>query len=94
MARRASRIDDTQKEIVKRLRAFGCSVHVCSSIGDGYPDLCVGRGGTTFLLECKTGLGVLTEAQKKWHATWAGHAAIVRTPEEALNAVGIRFKQV
>ncbi len=72
------------------LRSFGCSVHVCSGVGEGFPDIVVGRGGTTFLLECKTGEGKLTKAQAVWHAEWAGQKAIVRTPEEALNAVGIR----
>ncbi len=91
MARRAARVDNTQKEIVEQLRSFGCSVHVLSSVGDGFPDLAVGRGGTTFLLECKTGAGVLTKDQAKWHLSWDGHAVIVRTPKEALNAVGIRF---
>ncbi len=94
MARRAARVDDTQKEIVKRLREVGCSVHVLSGVGDGFPDLAVGRGGTSYLLECKTGNGGLTKHQIAWHATWAGHSAIVRTPEEALNAVGIRFESV
>jgi hypothetical protein len=86
--RRAGRVDLTQPAIVKALRDIGASVQVLSAVGGGCPDLAAGHRGRTYFLECKTGEGgKLNEAQKKWHAKWAGHVAIVRTPEEAQLAV-------
>ena len=86
---RAAKIDRNQPEIVKALRQIGASVAITSGIGGGYPDLTVGFRGKTLLLECKTGSDQLNEAQKKWHAKWGGHVAIVRTPEQAqLEVIG------
>jgi hypothetical protein len=86
--RRAGRVDLTQSAIVKALRDIGASVQVLSAVGGGCPDLAAGYRGRSFLLECKTGKeGKLNAMQRDWHAKWAGHVAIVRTPEEAQLAV-------
>jgi len=84
---KAANVDNVQPEIVKALRAIGASVQVLSSVGRGVPDLLVGWRKKTFLLECKTGNGQLNTVQREWHAKWAGHVAVVRTPEEAQRAV-------
>ncbi len=93
----AKRTDSTQAEIIKTLRAAGCSVHDTSREGRGFPDLVVGRKGATFLLEVKRYLPSrrrkvtrLTEVQLVWHLNWQGHVAVVATPEEALAAVGLK----
>jgi hypothetical protein len=86
--RRAGRVDLSQSAIVKALRDIGASVQVLSAVGGGCPDLLAGWHGRCYLLECKTGKeGLRTDAQKKWHAKWSGHVAIVRTPEEAQLAI-------
>ena len=55
--------------------------------GKGRPDLLVGYRGVNFLLEVKGPKGALNEAQERYHAEWKGQIAVVRTPEEALEAV-------
>jgi len=81
--RQAGNIDSVQPAIVKALRKIGASVAITSGIGGGYPDLTVGYRGKTLLLECKTGNDQLNTAQQEFHAKWAGHIAVVRTPEQA-----------
>jgi len=50
--------------------------------------LAVGRGGKVYFLEVKTDNGKLTPAELEFQQMWRGHYAIVRTPEEALKAIG------
>lgn len=86
--RYAAKVDIAQPEIVAALRAAGCSV-----LFIGKPlDLLVGRAGITYLLECKSGEAKrddLTKPQKDFFRDWRGHAQVVCSPEEALQAVGI-----
>lgn len=86
---RRGKPDSTQAEIVDALRLCGCLVHITSMVGDGYPDIAVGRQGRTYLLELKTRVGRLSPVQRKWHQLWRGHVAVARSVEEALAAVGI-----
>jgi hypothetical protein len=65
----------------------GCSVTALDKTG--VPDLMVGRGGVTYLLECKSPVGKLTPDQVEWHRDWQGQVAIVRSVQEALQAVGL-----
>ena len=79
-------VDANQKEIVEALRKAGCSVFVASTVGKGFPDLIVGKGGRTVLVEIKTKKGKLTEDQVHFYENWKGSAIIiVRTIDEALN---------
>lgn len=87
--RRAAKTDKNQKEIVGALRMAGCTVTDLSAVGEGCPDLVVGRAGHNYLLEVKGPKGKLTEAQHEWRARWNGQCATVRTIAEALAAVGI-----
>lgn len=84
----AARTDANQKEIAKVLRAAGCSVVSLHRVGDGVPDLLVGRGGKNYLLEVKIEGRGLNDRQQDWHRTWGGQSAVVTTPEGALYAVG------
>jgi len=83
--------DANQPEIVRVLRAAGCSVEVLSPVArGGLPDLLVGRAGVSYLLEVKAPKGKLNERQERWALAWRGRpVAIVRTPEDALGAVGL-----
>ena len=86
---RRGKPDSTQAEIVAALRDCGCSVHVTSMVGDGYPDIAVGRQGRTYLLELKTRVGRLSPVQRVWHGHWRGHVAVLRSVDEAMKACGV-----
>lgn len=83
------RIDSNQREIVVALRKAGCGVQILASVGNGCPDLVAARAGKTVMLECKSRDGELTDDQERWHSRWPGAIAIVRTPAEALRAMGL-----
>lgn len=90
--RRAAKIDANQPEIVEAFRKAGCSVTPTHAAGKGFPDLCVGYRGKTYLCEIKDGSlswsrRVLTDAQVEWFDNWRGHAVVVETVEEALAMV-------
>ena len=85
----AAKTDANQQEIVDVLRQAGASVLVLSRVGQGCADLAAGIRGETFFLEVKTDKGKLTEDEQKFMDEWRGHYAIVRTPEEALRAIGV-----
>jgi hypothetical protein len=84
--------DSNEAEIKEALIQAGASV-VSLSIPNA-PDLLVGYGGedgngTTYLLEIKSKRGKLRIGQQYWADSWyGGPVAVVRTVEEALNAVG------
>lgn len=94
---RAAKVDANQSAIVAALRAAGCSVQSLARLGDGVPDLLVGRGGEQWLLEIKRPSGprggkggALTPDQIRWWQDWRGRRpVIVTTPQEALAAVGL-----
>lgn len=89
----AKRVDGNQRAIVDSLRQVGCSVLDLSPIGHGCPDLLVGHPATgrLRLLEVKNpqGKNRVNDLQRQWHEGWPGLVAIVRSPEEALRAMGI-----
>lgn len=87
--RRAAKVDTTQAAIVAALRRVGCSVQPLHQVGQGVPDLVVGRAGINYLIEAKTPGGKLTPDERRWHELWGGQVAIAATIEEALAAVGI-----
>ena len=91
--RRAAKTDRNQAEIVKALRAVGCSVQPLHAVGKGCPDILVGvpersavhsffRPRKNLILEIKDGAKSpserqLTPDQVKWHAAWRGAPVIV-----------------
>ena len=90
--RRAAKVDRNHAEIVRAFRQIGASVQDLSAVGKGCPDLAVGFRGMTFLVEVKDGMKFpsareLTADQKRWHAGWAGHAAVVNSVEDAVELV-------
>lgn len=89
-----SKSDKNAGEIVSALRAAGAVVRFIKGDFDiaGIPDVLVGHGGTTWLLELKVKGGRLSDAQKKFHAEWIGRGgplAVVHTIAEAFVAIGI-----
>ena len=88
------RSDLNQQLIVNTLRECGCLVESLSQVGNGVPDLLVWRQGNVYLLECKQKNGKLTPEQEHFHLRWKSKQIhVVRTTEEALNAVGISLEK-
>lgn len=81
------RRDANEKEIVEALRQVGCSVRTLSA--KGLPDILCAMRGKNFLLEVKGKNGKLTPAQEETIRNWMGEIHVVRTPEEALKAIGL-----
>lgn len=86
---RKAKADNNQREIAAALRDAGASVEHLHMVGRGVPDLLVGIRGKNYLLEVKGQKGETTPAQDKWHGAWRGEAAIVRSPQDALAAIGL-----
>lgn len=96
--RRAAQRDGNEQGIVDVLEQAGASVTRLSA--RGVPDLLVGIEGRTYLLEVKDPSAErgqaqalqLTEDQEKWHANWKGQKAVVTSPIEALEAIGLEVR--
>lgn len=88
-----ARLDDNHGDIVKALRAVGCTVQSLAAVGKGCPDVLVGYRGVNYVLEIKDGAKIpsrrkLTDDEKEWHADWRGKVFIVESVQEALLIVG------
>ena len=96
--RRAAKVDANHADIVAALRAVGCTVESLAAVGGGVPDLLVGWGCTTFLIEVKDGSKPpsarrLTEDQLRWHGAWrGGPVAVVCDVESALRVVRVSME--
>ena len=81
--RHAARTDATQSEVIKALRAIGANVYYVK-----LPlDLLVAHRKRTMLVEVKEEGGRLTKEQVRFIESWGGEIHIVRSPQEAVNAV-------
>lgn len=96
MPRRAARVDDNQKEVVKALRDAGATVQHLHTVGSGCPDILVGFRGINHLMEIKDGSKPrskreLTPDEQEWHDAWRGEVTIVNSADEALFVIGLGF---
>jgi hypothetical protein len=81
--RYAKKRDENEPEIIEALESAGCLVMQTDKV-----DLLVQRGTQQFLLEVKMPTGKLTRLQAELLAEgW--RIAVVRSPEEALKAIGL-----
>jgi Holliday junction resolvase len=90
--RRASKVDENQREIVSALRSAGATVQLLHAVGQGCPDLLVGFRQKNLLIEVKDGLKPpsarkLTVDQVEWHGGWKGQVCVVDSVESALLAI-------
>jgi len=84
---RTCRPDANQAEIVSVLRKCGALVLITNELGGGVADLFVSAHGKITPLEVKSGDEAITDEQRDWLTAWGGK--VVRTPNEALRAVGL-----
>lgn len=88
MTPKYGKADLVQHKIVQALRQTGCSVAILTAVGGGFPDLLVARSGEMILCEVKTGeYGKLNEEQEAWRAKWKAPVHVVRTVDDALEAI-------
>jgi len=92
---RAAKVDATQGEIVRGLRAVGAEVQSLADLGRGVPDVLVGYRKKWYVAELKDGKKPkskrrLTEAEKVWHERFNRIAPvhIWTSLDEALRAIG------
>lgn len=96
--RRAAKVDRNQPEIVEFFRKSGCSVAITSAAHDGFPDIVVGFGGITVLVEIKDGDlppsgRKLTPDQVRFFSEFKGAKAVVKNIKEAA-AIVARLKEL
>lgn len=90
--RRAAKVDANQAQLVDLLRTAGMSVAVTSSSHDGFPDLVVGYGGISVLVEVKDGAKSpsarqFTPKQTDFHSAFKGAITVIEDEEQALGLV-------
>lgn len=96
--RRAAKVDANHEDVVKALRATGCTVQSLAAVGNGCPDLLVGKCNTTVLMEIKDGnkppsKRKVKPGQEMWHAEWRGApVAVVLSIEDALRTMDFAIK--
>jgi len=77
--------DANALEIKHALERIGASVEE-----GNWVDYVVGFQRRTYLLEVKTRRGKLSPKQERLLTEWKGHYAVVRTVEEAFEAIGFK----
>lgn len=82
-----AKTDINQPEIVGALRKAGYQVILLHQLGGGVPDILVCGRGVNVLMEIKTEDGELTKDQVEFFASCKGLAVVVRSAEEALDAM-------
>ena len=92
MSRFARRVDDNHAQVVAMFRALGCSVASTANVGSGFPDLAVGLGGQTYLVEVKDGRKVpsarrLTRLEEEFRGRWRGGWHLVECREDVVALV-------
>lgn len=80
------RRDGNERDIIDALRKIGAEVS--APMGEaGFPDLVCCLGRKLVMLEIKSGKEKINEYQEDFHRRFKGHVFVVRTVEEALEAV-------
>ena len=85
-------MDGNQPEIVKAFRALGCTVAHTHRLGQGFPDICVGYGGLSMLIEIKDGskpksAQELTDDEREFQGRWTGGVRMVRNLDDVSETV-------
>lgn len=77
-------------EVLDYLNTKAATVAITSTVGQGFPDICVGYNGRSILMEVKDGSKPpserkLTPGQKEFHAAWRGEITVVTSAAEAVD---------
>lgn len=85
----ARRVDDNQKDIIAAFRKLGYSVRDTSRLGEGFPDICCGKAGRTYIFEIKDGkkppsARKLTPAEQKFKNEWRGQYTVIESVDDVL----------
>lgn len=88
-----AKVDRNQAQIVATFRALGFSVRHTHTIGQGFPDIVIGRDGHNWLIEIKDGSKArssqrLTKQEQVFFDTWQGKAFIVSSIDDVINLSG------
>jgi len=86
MPKYAKKRDDNEREIIDALEAVGAQVWQHHE--EGFPDLSVAFRGEWTMMEVKGINGELTPGQREFFDNVEASAAVVRTQDEALEAIG------
>lgn len=83
------RADANQPEIVKTFRKLGYSVKHSHSIGQGFPDIIVGKFDLTWIIEIKDGhkppsARQFTDRQREFNFEWRGNRCVITSCEEVI----------
>jgi hypothetical protein len=83
------RTDENQKAIVRALKAMGASVLDLSRVGQGCPDILVGKGKKMALVEIKSSSkATYTKPQLLFMEAWRGSKPIrVESIDDAINLI-------
>ena len=76
MTRYHRKKDLNQTEIVRGLRAIGYSVRSTHTIGQGFPDVVIGKHGINLLVEIKQAGEKLTLDEQEFFAAWNGSVIV------------------
>lgn len=90
---RHGRRDSTHAHIRKRLRELGASWMDTADEGDDKPDGIAGFCGHSFLVECKSAKGKLSDGQSKFARTWRGSPVVVLRSEQEAEAWYLRTRE-
>jgi hypothetical protein len=86
--RRAARKDLNHNDIAGHLRSLGWSVLDTSRLGDGFPDMVIGKPGFACVMEVKSDTKpstlALTEKERKVRDRWDGPYIVATSKEDAL----------
>jgi len=90
--RRRSRTDSNQPAIVKIFRSLGCSVQHLHTVGQGCPDILVGKLGVNLMVEIKDGSRgpsdrKLTIDEMNWHKEWSGQVCVIESDQDAIDLI-------
>ncbi len=84
----AAKTDANHQQLMDAFRALGCSVLDLSRLGQGAPDLLVGKLGRSVLVEVKRDKKAsLTDDQIKFMGAWKGAVMVVTDTFDVEKAV-------
>lgn len=81
----SKRVDKNHGQIKSAFIKLGFSVCDLSRVGQGCPDILLGKHDKNYLVEIKDGQGnKLTTDQKQFFCTWKGNCAVIESVADAV----------